>query len=188
MASTWAIFTVFARVGAVMIGGGYAMLPLLEDAIVRRRKWATAEELADVFALAQVLPGIIAVNASMLLGNRLNGLRGNLAAAAGMTVVPFALIVLYAAAYAGVREIPAVANALEGMRPAVAGMIFGMGVKMARRSARAPWAVCVAVGACAAVLLWNPPMVAMILAAAAAGLLWNAVKVGRAARKGAKGC
>ena len=70
------IFFSFAKIGAVLIGGGYAMLPLLEDEIVRRKKWTTSEEIADFFSLAQLLPGVIAINTAMLVGNRLRGLAG----------------------------------------------------------------------------------------------------------------
>ena len=179
-----AIFISFVKIGALLIGGGYAMLPLLEDEMVRRRKWATSDEMADFFALAQVLPGVIAVNTAMLVGNRLRGLAGNLAASLGLLVVPFSLIVAYAIAYASAQDMPAVMRVLEGVRPAVAGMMLGMGLNMMRKSARTAWALAVAVGACGAVLLWNPPVAWMILAAIGAGLVWNWL----AARKGGAGC
>ena len=182
--TTCEIFVSFVKIGALLIGGGYAMLPLLEDEVVRRRKWSTSEEMADFFALAQVLPGVIAINTAMLVGNRLRGLAGNLAASLGLLVVPFSLIVAYATAYASAQDVPVVMRVLEGVRPAVAGMMLGMGLKMMAKSACAAWAVAVAVGACGAVLLWNPPMVWIILAAIAAGLVWNWI----AARKGGCGC
>ena len=188
------IFASFVKIGALLIGGGYAMLPLLEDEMVRRRKWSTSEEMADFFALAQVLPGVIAVNTAMLVGNRLRGLAGNLAAALGLLVVPFSLIVAYAIAYASAQDMPVVMRVLEGVRPAVAGMMLGMGVNMMRKSARSAWAVAVAVAACGAVLLWNPPMVWMILGGIVVGLAWNWFlmrRVGDAApyqRKGGAGC
>ena len=178
------IFVSFVKIGALLIGGGYAMLPLLEDEVVRRRKWATSGEMADFFALAQVLPGVIAVNTAMLVGNRLRGLAGNVAAALGLLVVPFALIVAYAIAYASAQDMPVVMRILEGVRPAVAGMMLGMGLNMMRKSARTAWALAVALGACGAVLLWNPPMVWMILGAIAVGLAWNWIVL----RKGRTGC
>ena len=178
------IFVSFVKIGALLIGGGYAMLPLLEDEMVRRRKWSTSDEMADFFALAQVLPGVIAVNTAMLVGNRLRGLAGNLAAALGLLVVPFSLIVAYAIAYASVQNMPIVMRVLEGVRPAVAGMMIGMGLNMMRKSVRMAWAFAVAVGACGAVLLWNPPMAWMILGAIGAGLAWNWFSV----RKEGAGC
>ena len=84
----------FVKIGALLIGGGYAMLPLLEDEMVRRRKWATSDEMADFFALAQVLPGVIAINTAMLVGNRLRGLAGNLAAALGLWAMGFLTVAI----------------------------------------------------------------------------------------------
>ena len=155
------------------------MLPLLEDEVVRRRKWATSGEMVDFFALAQVLPGVIAINTAMLVGNRLRGLGGNIAAAAGLLVVPFALIVAYAIAYASAQDMPVVMGVLEGVRPAVAGMMLGMGANMIRKEAKTAWSLALAVVACGAVLLWNPPMAWMILGAIVAGLAWNWLAVRR---------
>ena len=169
----------FVKIGAMLIGGGYAMLPLLEEEVVRRRKWATSEEMVDFFALAQVLPGVIAINTAMLVGNRLRGLAGNVAAAVGLLVVPFALIVAYAIAYASAQDMPAVMGVLEGVRPAVAGMMLGMGANMMRKEARTLWALAIAVGACGAVLLWNPPMAWMIIGAIVVGIVWNWIAVRR---------
>lgn len=183
-----AIFFSFARIGAFLLGGGYAMLPLLEDEIVRRRKWATRTEMADFFALAQILPGVIAVNAAMLTGNRLRGLAGNVAAALGVTAVPFFLIVAYAMAYAQAREWPTVLRMLEGARPAVAGMMLGMGIRMTRKTARNGWGLGVAVAACAGVVLWNLPMAGLIAGAIAAALLLHACRIWRAARARRGGC
>ncbi len=186
------IFVSFVKICALLIGGGYAMLPLLEDEMVRRRKWSTSEEMSDFFALAQVLPGVIAINTSMLVGNRLRGLAGNLAASFGLLVVPFTLIVAYAIAYTGAQGLPAFMRILEGVRPAVAGMMLGMGANMLVKSARSTWSVAVALGACGTMLLWNPPMVWLILGAVGAGLVWNWLAVRRAAAsqtgKGGAGC
>ena len=190
--SCTAIFISFVKIGAVLIGGGYALLPLLENEIVRRRKWATSEEMSDFFALAQVLPGVIAINTSMLVGNRLRGLAGNLAASFGLLVVPFTLIVAYAIAYTGAQGLPAFMRILEGVRPAGAGMMRGMGANMLVKSARTAWSVAVALGACGTMLLWNPPMVWLILGAVGAGLVWNWLAVRRAVAsqtgKGGAGC
>jgi len=186
--SSGEIFVSFLKIGAILIGGGYAMLPLLEDEVVRRRKWATSEEMADFFALAQVLPGVIAVNTAMLVGNRLRGIVGNIAAAAGLLTVPFLLIASYAAAYSNAKDFPAVMRILEGVRPAVAGMMLGMGLRMIVKAARKTWAAAVAIFSCLAVLLWNPPMVWMILAAVIAGIIWNQIAARRKMRKDGLRC
>ena len=167
----------FTRIGALLIGGGYAMLPLLEDEIVKRRGWAKSEEMTDYFALAQVLPGVIAMNTAMLVGNRLRGFWGNLLAALGTVFVPFVLIVVYAIVYDRVRDFPVVVSVMAGVRPAVAGMIFGMGLAMLRREAKVRLGFYIAVFVCGLILVANPPVVALIAGAIFAGLAWNAIAV-----------
>ena len=171
----FSMFLSFAKIGAFLIGGGYAMLPLLEDEIVRRKRWSTSEEVSDFFALAQLLPGVIAVNTAMLVGNRLRGLAGNVVAALGVVSVPFALIAAYAVAYSQLSDMPAVMKVLEGVRPAVAGMMLAMGWNMMRKSAKGAWGMALALGVAAAAVAWNPPIALFIIAAIAAGVLWNAV-------------
>ena len=171
------IFASFAKIGAVLIGGGYAMLPLLEDEIVRRKKWATSEEITDYFALAQLLPGVIAINTAMLVGNRLRGIWGNLAASFGVVSVPFVLIAAYAVAYSQMHEYPVVMRVLEGVRPAVAGMMLAMGWNMARKGAKGGWGIAFALAVAAVAVVWNPPLVLFILAAIVAGIAWNACAV-----------
>ena len=126
----WQVYVSFVRMGAVLIGGGNALLPLLDDEVVKRRGWATEEEMADYYALAQLLPGVIAINASMLIGNHLRGFAGNLISSLGLVTVPFFLIALYAITYSNINSFPLVMATLEGMRPAVAGMILGFGINM----------------------------------------------------------
>ena len=175
--SILSLFLSFAKIGAVLIGGGYAMLPLLEDEIVHRKKWVTSEEITDYFALAQLLPGVIAINTAMLTGNRLRGIWGNLAAAAGVVCVPFVLIAAYAVAYSQMHEYPIVMKILQGVRPAVAGMMLAMGWNMSRKAVKGVWGTAFVLVVAAIAVIWNPPLVLFILAAVAVGIVWNAFAV-----------
>lgn len=132
----WQIYVSFVRMGALLIGGGYALLPLLEDEVVKHRRWAKEGEMGDYYALAQLLPGVIAINAAMLVGNRLRGFSGNLVSSLGLVTVPFFLIAAYAMTYSQVNGWPMVMNFLEGVRPAVAGMILGFGINMVVKAFR----------------------------------------------------
>lgn len=180
----FAVWLAFVKIGAVLFGGGYAMLGLLEREVVEKRKWIDSREMQNYFALAQLLPGVIAVNAAMLVGNRLLGLRGNLAAAAGVTTVPFLCIAAYAAAYDSVKTVPAVAAAMAGMRPAVAGMMAGFGLAMVRKAGKSRPALALAFGVCAVSLAFDPPLTAILGAGVAAGVAW-ALFVRRKGRRGA---
>lgn len=171
------IFVSFAKMGAVLIGGGYALLPILENEVVEKRGWAKSEEMADFYALAQLLPGVIALNTAMLVGQRLRGFKGNLAASLGLIFVPFILIAAYAVLYSSANDIPAVAKVLNGLRPAAAGMVLGMGIRMFIRSVKHKVAVFFATAVCAVVLFFNPPVIALILLTVLAGIVWNAISV-----------
>ena len=177
--SLFQIFVSFAKMGAVLIGGGYALLPILENEIVKRRKWVASHEMADFYALAQLLPGVIALNTSMLVGQKLRGLKGNLTAALGLISVPFGLIAGYAILYSSASEIPVFAKVLNGLRPAAAGMVLGMGLKMLFKTAKRKWLMFFALSTCAIILFFNPPVIALILAVILAGLAYNAIKVAR---------
>ena len=183
-----AIFMSFTKMGAVLIGGGYALLPLLEREVVERRRWARSEEMIDLYALAQVLPGVIAVNTAMLIGNRLRGFAGTIVAAAGLTLMPFLMIVAYAAAYALLRDTQIFANALSGVQCAVAGMILGLGVEMIRKTVkneRRAMSLALAAGAALAMLLWNPSFGWLIFFSLVAGLAWH-FSISRKARRDQK--
>ena len=182
--SAFEVWWAFAKIGAVLFGGGYAMLALLEREITVKRKWTTSAEMQNYFALAQLLPGVIAINASMLVGNRLRGWRGNIAAALGTVTVPFLCIAGYAAAYESVRSFPAVEAAMSGMRPAVAGMIAGLGLSMVRKSAKSPPALVLAVAVFAITVAFDPPIVAIIAAGVAAGCAWAFAESAAARRRG----
>ena len=176
----WAIFVSFTKMGAVLIGGGYALLPLLEDEVVGRRKWAKSEDMIDLYALAQLLPGVIAVNTAMLLGNRLRGVKGTVAAATGLTCVPFALIAIYAAAYGAFRGGDIFERLLSGVQPAVAGMILGLGLNMVLKTAKTRPAWALAAGSAIVMLLLNPSFAIFILASIALAPVMHWLSVRRA--------
>ena len=178
-ASLLQIFFSFLKMGAVLIGGGYALLPILEEEIVKKRGWAKSEEMADFYALAQLLPGVIAMNTAMLVGQRLRGFKGNLAASFGLIFVPFVMISIYAILYATANDIPIVVKVLNGLRPAAAGMVLGMGIKMFFNVTRQKWTVLFASLVCGVVLFFNPPVIALILLTVLAGIIWNAMRIGK---------
>lgn len=168
-----ALYVSFLRVGAVMFGGGYAMLPLLEREVVVRRGWCDADEMSDVYALAQLAPGVIAVNTAMLVGQRRRGWLGSLVAALGTVSAPFVAILLVAVAFerlAGRRELTLF---LAGLRPAVAGLLLGAALRFVRRGWRRHWQWCIGLAVAAAALLLDLNPAWPILAGIAGGLLWH---------------
>ncbi len=138
-ASLWRIFTVFAKIGAFTIGGGYAMIPLIQ-AEMSRRGWISEEELPDIVALSQSAPGIMAVNISIFAGHRLRGFKGSVAATLGSILPSFLIILSIALFFTAFKDNPWVAKAFAGIRPVVIALIAVPTVRMAQKSCKKWWA------------------------------------------------
>ena len=91
------LYLTFTKVGSMMFGGGYAMLPILQREIVDNKKWATTEQLTDYYAVGQCTPGVIAVNTATFIGAQQAGIAGGVAATLGVVTVPAILILIIAA-------------------------------------------------------------------------------------------
>lgn len=166
------IFVSFTKIGAVLFGGGYAMLPLLEREVVERRGWCKIEEMGDYYAMAQLVPGVVAVNTAMLIGHRLRGFWGTLAAMLGVVLVPFFVLLAYAIAFDSMSELGMLKDGMAGLRPAVAGLMAGVAWKMFNRSRETKVGLSVAlITAFLAVVLGVPAMY-LIVSGVVAGILW----------------
>ncbi|MBQ2872061.1 chromate transporter [bacterium] len=122
--SLWNIYVVFLKVGALLLGGGYVILPLLTAEIVQKRPWITEEELIDYYALSQCLPGIIAVNTAVFTGYKLRGKLGAFAAIVGMCTSPFLAIILLATILDKLTDIPIVLDIFWGVGIGILIMIL----------------------------------------------------------------
>lgn len=123
MAKYCELFTTFFKVGTFTIGGGYAMIPLIQREVVDRRRWLTAEEMLDAIALSQTMPGILAANIASIVGQKLRGVKGALVAVAGNILMPILFIILIAIFFRQFKDIPAVQHIFMGIRPAVVALI-----------------------------------------------------------------
>ena len=94
--TVWNIFKTFFKIGTILLGGGYVILPILQSEIAEKKGWVTSEEIIEYFALSQSLPGVIAVNISIFVGHKILGLRGAVAAITGVIAPAFLAIVLIA--------------------------------------------------------------------------------------------
>ena len=96
MKNFWELYLSFLNIGALMFGSGYTMLPLLTREVVEKRNWITQEELLDAFALSQCVPGVIAINTAVMIGNKRGGWGGAVAALLGIMTAPILAILLVA--------------------------------------------------------------------------------------------
>ncbi len=132
------LFLTFAKIGLFTFGGGYAMISLIEDTCVTRKKWITQEEMTDMTVVAESTPGPIAINMATYTGWRRAGIPGALAATLGVALPSFLIIFFLSALLKQWLEIPWVARAFTGIRAAVAVLILSAGIRMAKKLPRKP--------------------------------------------------
>jgi len=111
------LFCTFAKIGMFTIGGGYAMIPLIEREIVKR-KWMSKEEFMEMFALTQSLPGVFAVNISIFVGYKLHKVSGSLVCALATILPSFVIMMLIAMFFARFQDNEVMIRIFNGIRPA----------------------------------------------------------------------
>ena len=136
--SLWQLFAVFAKIGAFTIGGGYAMIPIIQREM-SKRGWISDDELPDIVALSQSAPGVMAVNISIFAGYRLRGIKGSIAATLGSIMPSFLIILAVAIFFSVFRDNPWVERAFKGIRPVVISLIAVPMINMARKSCTTWW-------------------------------------------------
>ncbi len=170
-ASLWHIFIVFAKLGAFTIGGGYAMIPLIRDEMVKRN-WMTDEELPDIIAMAQSAPGVLAVNMSIFVGHKLHGVKGSVVATLGSVLPSFVSILLIAMIFTNFRDNPVVERIFKGIRPVVVSLIAVPMINMARKNNRTwwAWAISAVTLFLVAFLSFSPVYILLVLIVVSAGI------------------
>lgn len=133
--SYWQIFLTFAKIGAFTIGGGYAMLPIIQNEIVRKG-WLKEEDFTDIVALAQSAPGLLAVNISIFTGHKLRGTKGSIIATLGSILPSFIIILAIAMLFSGYQDNPIVVKIFKGIRPVTVALIAVPMINMAKRRTR----------------------------------------------------
>lgn len=130
----WQLFVSFLKIGAFTFGGGWAMISIIEREIVDKHHWIEKDDFLDLLAIAQSLPGILAVNIATAVGDKLRGLKGGIVAAAG-TILPSFLIILAIAIFLTpdmIKNNRVISAVFMGIRPAVVALIIAPVVTSAR--------------------------------------------------------
>jgi chromate transporter len=130
------IYAVFFRIGALTFGGGYTMLAILQEDVVRKFRWVTNEELIDFYAISQSLPGLIGVTTAMLVGYRTKKFPGLAAAAFGVACPSIVVILFIAMFIQNFLELQFVQYAFNGIRVAVAALIINTTLAMWKSSVK----------------------------------------------------
>lgn len=167
------IFWSFFKIGAFTIGGGYAMIPLMQRELVDKHHWISQDDFLDQIAVAQAMPGVFAVNVATVTGFRLRRAGGSAVAILGNVLMPVVLILLLAALAGSLRGNAVVDRIFMGLRPAVVALVAAPVFTLAK-SAHVTWNNAW-IPVVSALLIWllgvNPVFV--VLAAALAGFLYS---------------
>lgn len=119
----WSTFSTFFKIGMFTLGGGYAMIPIIEEEVVNKHQWASKEDMLDLIAIAQSCPGVFAINISIFIGYKLRKTRGALVTALGTALPSFLIILAIAIFFHQFEDNKVVAAMFRGIRPAVVALI-----------------------------------------------------------------
>lgn len=176
MKALFSLFFVFAKIGLFTLGGGYAMIPLMEQELCG--KYLTKEDFLDILAVAQAAPGIMAINTAILTGYKVSGIRGSIFAAFGAALPSFIIILILAVFFKTYQQNPLVRRIFMGVRPAVIALIL-VPVFNLSRAADITWKtvwIPVVVALCVWMLGVSP--VYLVLAAGLGGYLYGCLARG----------
>lgn len=173
------LFLTFFRIAFCVLGGGFAIVPMVEHEFVAKRKTMTDEEFADLLAVVQSVPGLMAANSAVYIGMRFRGVAGAAAALAGVALPSIVAILLVACVFGrelGAGESPWLAGAFLGIRAALCGLILSTAWRNGAKTLRSPFAWCLFLVAAflLIVLKVNPAWV--ILGGAATGVLRELIR------------
>ena len=147
------LFITMLKIGLFTFGGGYAMIALLENEFVSRRKWIEKNEFLDMVAITESTPGPIAINAATYIGYRVLRFRGSLIATVGVCIPSFAIIYVISLFFDKFLSLTIVANAFKGIRICVIYLIFSAGVKMLKGISKTPFNVITIIAVMSAMII-----------------------------------
>jgi chromate transporter len=175
-----ALFAVFAKIGAVTFGGGYAMLPILRRELIESRRWISDEEFLDMAAVGQCTPGIIAVNMATFVGYTRAGVPGGVAATLGI-VFPSAVIITVVAAFlTGFENNVYVKSAFAGVRVCVCALIINTVASMWKSAVPSRAAYVIFAAVLIPAVLFKPPLALLVVLAGVCGVVMARLKERRA--------
>ncbi|MEY8414929.1 chromate transporter [Tissierella praeacuta DSM 18095] len=166
------LFWAFFKIGAFTIGGGYAMLPLIQREVVDENNWLTTEEFIDILAIAEVTPGPVAVNTSTYVGYKVAGIKGAMFCTLGTILPSFTIILLIVKFFWGFRQNPIIEKVFLGIRPAVAALIFSAVYKLGKNMKFNIFIIAGAFLTVLAIMLFSISPIIIILIAAIGSIIY----------------
>lgn len=179
------LFGIFFKIGAFTIGGGYAMVPLIENEIVTKRKWIAREDFIDLLAIAQSSPGVLAVNIAIFIGYKLRGVRGSIVTTLGTVLPSFTIILAIALFFHNFKDNPVVERIFKGIRPAVVALIAAPTFTMAKAARINRYTIWIPVLSALLIWLLGFSPIWIIIAAGLGGFAWKNKEESRTAENNA---
>lgn len=171
--SLWQLFCACVKIGLILLGGGYVILPVMQSELVEKRGWITDEELVEFYALSQSLPGIIAINTSIFVGYKIRGKWGALTAIIGLVFSAFWMIVALASVLAKLTTNSYVQGLLWGVEVAVIVLIIMSVREMWGKSMRSKFSYAVFLFAMGLMLFGKVSPALTIIITVVVGLLYK---------------
>ncbi len=175
------LFLTFSKIGLFTFGGGYAMIPLIENVCVTKKEWITQEEMMNITVVAESTPGPVAINCATYVGSKKKGFWGAVAATLGVTLPSFLIILMISFFIDRFLEIKWVASAFKGIKIAVGILILDAAIKMIVKMKKKALSIIILSVAFIAMMLINAfalrvSTIVLMLASALAGLFVYLIK------------
>ena len=178
------LFLTFAKIGLFTFGGGYAMISIIEDNCVEKKKWISHEDMMELTVIAESTPGPIAINMATGVGYRQAGMAGAVAATVGVVLPSFVIIFLISSVLDNFLEILLVASAFRGIKVGVGILILNAGINMIKKMKKNPFSVAVAV--CSSIVMLAANLFAVRISSITVMLIAGLISLALFLRKGGK--
>jgi chromate transporter len=180
------LFWTFFKISPVTFGGGFAMIPLIEKEIVEKRQWLKSEDVTDVLALSQSVPGGVATNSATFIGQRVGGIKGAIAAMIGLSLPTFLIVLTLGILYFFIQDNPKVEAAFISIRASIVAIIAYAAIKIAKTAIHDKSTFFIMIVGIPALFFIHPVIV--IIAGALIGISITSIKIklGYKQNKGSK--
>ena len=169
----WDSFKTFFKIGIFTLGGGYAMIPLIEEEVVNKKQWVSKDEMLDLIAIAQSCPGVFAINIATFIGYKLKKERGAIATTIGTALPSFLIILTIAIFFSQFKDNPYVAAIFRGIRPAVVALIAVPTFNLGRRAKLNRYTIWIPIVCALAIWALGVSPIYIILIAGVAGYIYG---------------
>ena len=170
-------FITFFKIGIFTLGGGYAMIPLIEEEVVNRKQWVRKEEMLDLIAIAKRCPGVFAINIAIFIGYKLKKVRGALATTLGTALPSFLIILLIAMFFKQFEDNAVVAAMFRGIRPAVVALIAVPTFNLGRRAQLNKFTIWIPIVSALAIWALGVSPIWIIIVAGIGGYIYGKLRV-----------